>query len=575
MPKINFEEVGFKNFLSTGNQYTIISLNTHFTTFLYGENGSGKTTFADAISFALYGKPLRSINKPQLINSINNSDCEVYLKVSIGNVKYKIVRGIKPNKLEIYVDDSIESIEPPAGRELQDWLESLIGFTHKTYKHVVSLGNASYTPFLQLSPKDRRELVEDLRELNIFANMAKIAKDEIYLLNKEFTKIESDYKVLISKSEMLKGFIEQNEKETLERKSVIENDIKEILEKTNIQKERKNGLIEEGKKVSETLLNKQIDETRFKELSQLLQKYNNKIDSLQEKMNNIVSIEKCITCYQSVTKDHKHHIETKGKETISQYYEEISIIKEEYDILKNKCELYSVNSNILENIREDILKINKDLKTWGEIVEKYESMILKIDFSNTSIETRKLELKTVVDEIKDVSEKCGIIKDKIQILTDCQRHLKDDGIKASIINEFIPIFNTLVNKYLEELDFFVRFELDYEFNETIKSRHRDTFSYYSFSEGEKQRIDVAIMLAWRELTKLSGSDLASILILDEVFDSSLDQSAVDLLIEMIRNVDNNVFIISHKPMESFGEVDRILKFQKINNYSVMSEEQYE
>lgn len=572
MSKLILKEVGWKNFLSTGSAGTVIKLDVAPTTLISGATGSGKTSLNDAICFTWFNKALRNINKNQLINTINNGNTETFTAFSIGTNDYKITRGIKPNKLEILVN-GVE-LDLPSGRDPQEWIEALIGFSYKTCKHVVLLGNASYTPFMQMKTPERRELVEDLRSLDVFSAMSKLAKLELDRLNKSFSTLNGEVMVLNNKTTMLVDFITESEKNTTDRKSLIENDIAEQMLLITSTKEKRSDLVTMGKALAETYQGKPEDVRR--EISELTQTKRDAMArkmTLEKNMSDLNKLTTCPTCKQQVGEDHKHGIEQSVIKGLAKIDSGIELINTDLDKLDISNNHNVIIERQLSELRSQIVDLDNKIKTAESFIAKYKVMIDDIQKSGNGIETRKSELfatKSMV-ELKEIE--LSDFASQISVLQESQRHLKDDGIKASLIDQFIPIFNSLVNKYLGMMDFFVRFELDKEFNESIKSRHRDEFSYYSFSEGEKQQIDLALLFAWRELTMLSGNALTNVIVLDEVFDSSLDANVTELVINILGEMDDstNIVVISHKTNETFDTFERTITFEKIKNFSVIRE----
>jgi DNA repair exonuclease SbcCD ATPase subunit len=339
MAKITFHEVGWKNFLSTGNTYNVVHLDKTSTTLLYGDSGSGKTTVADALCYALYKRPLRPINLPQLINSINNGECEVYAKFTVNGDLYKVTRGLKPAVFEIEVNG--KPLDLASGREPQDWLESLLGMTFKTWKHVVSLGNASYTPFLQLAAKDRRELVEDLRDLDVFSSMQKLAKEEVSALNKTKAVLESDYKVLSSNATLLRSFISEAEKQSIDRKAEIQKDIDELVNKATSAKSAKDDLIDLGKLKSVEFVGYEETKVEYNAILKEKQNAEYKLNDLKSKINAVDDLTKCPTCYQEVTESHKTHIHTSGNAAIAKLEAGLAKIQPELDKLREACDNFA------------------------------------------------------------------------------------------------------------------------------------------------------------------------------------------------------------------------------------------
>lgn len=567
MSKLVLHEIGYRNFLSSGNQFTTITVDTHKTTLLCGQKGSGKTSVSDAICFTWFNKALRKISKTQLPNTINNKETETYTIFSIGTNRYKVLRGIKPNKLEITVND--EPLEIVSGKDPQEWLEELIGFSYKTLKHVVLLGNASLVPFMQMDAKERREVVEDLRELDIFSAMAKLAKEQTTVKTKEQSEVKSDVAVLTNKTSMLRTFITDTESNTTSQIESINQDIQKELSVIESKRATRSQLIDNGKTLAATII---CDPEAIKsELDGLVSQRNqaeSKKQRYEKTLDEFSALVDCPTCYQKVDSTHKHDIQEKVDNSILKLSGGLALIANEITALQEKVKHNQNVNNQLDLLRAEVKDVNQDIKICESHIEKYNSMIEKIQNSTQMIDGKKSELELAE---KDLSVKQTLLDDvtiEINTLLECQKHLKDDGIKASLIEAFIPLFNSLVNKYLDKLDFFVRFELDGEFNEVIKSRHRDTFSYYSFSEGEKATIDMALLFAWREITMMSGNALTNFMVLDEVIDSSLDDSATSSMLDILEEMDCHTIVISHKARELFQNFERIIEFSKIKNFSV-------
>ena len=568
--KLQLKEVGYKNFLSSGNAYTVLSIDSHKTTLLCGLKGSGKTSLNDAITFTWFNKALRKINKSLLVNTITGKETETYTIFSIGENEYKVLRGIKPNKLEITVNG--KELELVSGKDPQEWLEELLGFTFATMKHVILLGNASYTPFMKMDAKERRTVVEDLRGLDIFSTMSKIAKDELSERNKVLSTVNAEVMVLTNKSSMLKTFIEETESNTKSQLDSVDADIKHESSQIEAKQATRDSLISDGKTLAATIIGEPdaiYDELEALKLER--QTAMNKKSHLEKTLDEFSSLATCPTCYQVVDGDHKHDIQDKVDNSIFKLSGGIGLITKTIDDLQKSHDHNVKVSNDLDAMRTDLKEINKDVKNHQSSIVKYNGMIERINTAASSISVRKDELMHNEISLSRKQEELLAVKLEIETLQECQKHLKDDGIKASLIEVFIPLFNSLVNKYLDRLDFFVKFELDNEFNETIKSRHRDNFSYYSFSEGEKQTIDIAMLLTWREITMLSGNALTNVLILDEIIDSSLDDTATASMLDILEEMDGNTIVISHKSRDLFQNFERVIEFTKVKNFSTMKD----
>lgn len=566
---IIFSKVRWKNFISTGNTFTEIDLKRSTNTLIVGHNGAGKSTILDALTFGLFGKPFRKINKPQLMNTINNADCVVEIEFSIARKQYKVVRSIKPNTFEIYCDTVLVNQDAKA-KDYQEHLEKFIlKLNYKSFTQVVILGSASFVPFMQLSPADRRSIIEDLLDIQIFSSMNSLIKNKLSLIKDE--QKSADYAIELTNEKLLlqKQNLEENNKNHLVE---INKKIKEIADNdTHIDKITKN--IDLVQKHNDELVNKVIDKNAVSNRSTKLSTLQSKLEDNVKKLNKEISFyesnDNCPTCLQTIaieTKD-KHVNEKQSKLT------EISTAT-----TKLKEEIQSVYTRLGE-----IEKIQKHINA-------HNSEVVKLNTQVTSINNYNTRLSKEIDELKTRASTAGNDDNKIKLLNkDLQGYqivaeqlaidkqynefaatlLKDTGIKTKIIKQYLPVMNKLINKYLTSMDFFVNFNLNESFEETIKSRHRDEFSYASFSEGEKMRIDLALLFTWRQIAKMKNSVNTNLLILDEVFDSSLDGTGTEEFLKLLNSLDNNtnVFVISHKGDQLFDKFRSVIKFQKMNNFS--------
>jgi DNA repair exonuclease SbcCD ATPase subunit len=563
---IIFKTLRWKNLLSTGNHFTELKLNSNTNTLVVGTNGSGKSTMLDALCFALFGKPFRNINKPNLLNSINGKDCIVEVEFNIGNKQYKIVRGIKPNLFEIYQDGELIN-QDAAVRDYQEYLEKFIlKLNYKSFTQIVILGSASFTPFMQLSASDRRAIIEDLLDIEIFSTMNSLVKERT-ATNKELT------------------FVKKSEIDLLTQKYNLK---KEHQDKLNEDKDVKvNEYASEIQSCRETIrtLHREIDDLERKK-----QTYTEICSKIPENEKTIITFKKveskieskisqvgtdrsfyehnadCPTCRQAITLESK---ERHMGDLLSKEQELVSGLTElQYKIVERE--------SILEQLRSDeqklhTVRIELATKQTGKAgleaaISKLEKQIADLNTTenNTAIENLtsiKEEIDTAQEELKDLLEEKAYY-DAASVL------LKDTGIKTKIIKQYLPIINKLINKHLASLDFFVNFNLDESFKETIKSRHRDDFGYHNFSEGEKQRIDMALMLTWRAVAKLKNSSNTNLLILDEVFDSSLDTTGTEELMKILHGLEGvNLFVISHKGDILQDKFINTIKFEKVKNFS--------
>ena len=519
---IFFNKVRYKNFLSTGNAFTEIELTRSPNTLIVGQNGAGKSTILDALTFGLFGKPYRKINKPQLINSINDGKAVVEIEFSIGKKKYKIVRGIKPNVFEIYCDGNLVNQDAKA-TDYQEHLERFIlKLNYKSFTQVVILGSASFVPFMQLSAADRRTIIEELLDIGIFSSMNSVVKSTLSGIKDSQKDFDYKIKLLEEKIDLQKQNIEEHKKnfqaEIEKKRSEITNN--EVF-------------------VNKTLKDIELIQAHINQLTNKISDHskvsskNTKIITLQSKLNdNIKKLKKdiefyqnndnCPTCQQAIVEETKtNHITTKQSKI-----EEINTAKTQLqDELQKVCDRLEQISAIQKHINEhnsEIVKLNTQVASINQYNTKVLQEITQLEQSSVSTENDNEKLKTLNDDLASATQTASELAVEKQYYEFAATLLRDSGIKTKIIKQYLPIMNKLINKYLTAMDFFVNFNLNESFEETIKSRHRDEFSYASFSEGEKMRIDLALLFTWRQVAKMKNSTNTNLLILDEVFDSSLD-----------------------------------------------------
>jgi len=564
---ILFKRLRWKNLLSTGNHFTEILLNGNPNTLIVGTNGSGKSTMLDALCFGLFGKPFRGINKPNLLNSINGRDCVVEIEFSIGNKEYKIVRGIKPNVFEIY-QDAVLLNQDAAVRDYQDYLEKFIlKLNYKSFTQIVILGSASFTPFMQLSAADRRAIIEDLLDIQIFSTMNSLVKERLSN-NKDLTVAKKNEISLLDQKYELKKEYQDKLNEDIESK--VNEYEKEIL----LHRETIRTLcgeiddLEQSKKALAEICAK-IPENEKKIAA--FTKVESQIESKISKVGNDRSFYEhnadCPTCRQAITLEFKEgqltELATKEHELRSGLTELQTKITEQENIVAELRE----KDKELSNVRVQIATTNTSVKGLNDTIKRLEKEIKELRTPKVS-NTDTNELETIQTQIKEAQEELKQLMIDKTYLDVASTLLKDTGIKTNIIKQYLPVINKLVNKYLTSMDFFVNFNLDESFKETIKSRHRDDFSYHNFSEGEKQRIDMALMLTWRAVAKLKNSTNTNLLILDEVFDSSLDTSGTEDLMKILHTLDGvNLFVISHKGDILQDKFMNTIRFEKVKNFS--------
>jgi len=564
---ITFKKIRYKNFLSTGNTPIEVDFSKSKTTLIVGTNGSGKSTLLDALCFVLFNKPFRMIKKDQMINTINSSDCVVEVEFIVGTIPYKVVRCIKPNKFEIYKNNKL--INQDANNiDYQKYLEkTIMKLNYRSFIQVVMLGSSSYEPFMKMKPRYRREVVEEILDIRVFGLMDLNLRSQQSDLQKRLTDARHKVDILKTKHDTENQYLN-----TLKSKG---NSFKEVKEKSLQQNETNKKVYE--RKIeklnidlalqNEKIKNKNTYDSKLMKLSKLESKISSNLENHKKTLDFFEKNDTCPTCTQPIEKDFKHQKcnTTKDKiDTLStglkDLLSEITNTEEKIKGFNNvstkindmKIDIAKIN-NSLENINYNSNSINEELKNFSSDNDM-SSIESKLDVMKVDIETSKKELDKIVEE-----------KGYVDILREI---LNDTGAKAKIIKKYVPIMNNLINKYLQSMDFFVSFNLDEEFNETVKSRYRDNFNYNSFSEGEKMRIDLALLFTWRAIAKMKNSANTNLLILDEIFDGSLDGQGTDDFFKIIDTLKNeNIFVISHKGDILFDKFTNIIKYEKYKNFT--------
>jgi len=567
---ILFKKIRFKNFLSTGNQYTEIDFTKSSTNLIVGNNGAGKSTLLDALCFSLYGRGFRKINKPQLINSVNEKDCRVEVEFSIGNIEWKIVRGIKPSIFEVYRNGSVLD-QSAAALDQQKWLEqNVIKMNYKSFTQIVILGSSTFVPFMQLSTTHRREVIEDLLDIKIFSSMNIVIKEKIRQSKEEIKVLELKKESLLDKVKMQQEFIGELENRG---KKDIDNNNRKI---SDLDKEIEQHL-DENTSLEEPLREYIKEQDNLIGYADKLRKLGNLKGKISQKVSTITKEHKfftentvCPTCTQSIEETFRinkiNDAQNKAKELQSGYKELEEAIKEEEERERQFTSLSKEISKLTNGISQNNIKINGLRRQIRNL--EHEIQVLTENLANRNSEHEKLE--SFKDNLKTTYDELASKKDKINYYDFSYSLLKDGGVKSKIIKKYLPLINQQVNRYLQMMDFYINFTLDEEFNETVQSPIHEDFSYASFSEGEKMRIDLALLFTWREVARFKNSVNTNLLIMDEVFDSSLDGFGTEEFLKIIRYVikDANIFVISHKT----GLEDRfesVIKFEKIKGFSRM------
>ena len=569
---ILFKQIAYRNFLSSGNQATEIEFTDTQTTLIVGANGSGKSTMLDALCFGLFNKAFRKINKSQLINSTNEKECLVEIDFSIGTKEYKIKRGIKPNIFEIWIDGILQNQAASSTDQQKQLEDSILKLNYKSFTQIVILGSASFVPFMQLSTANRREVVEDLLDIKIFSAMNAVIKDRIKNTNDKIKELSLKQSMTEEKVEMQKEFIESIEKsgkENIEKKRDKITSIITYIDQLTAENTQK---VEEVSNTLQPQLENLLDASKkLKQLSNLKGKISEKVSSITEQHKFFNNNSVCPTCTQTIEEEFRlnkvSESETKAKELQQGYNELKEAIQQEekrereFNVVSK--EISSLNNEISNN-NAKISQLNKQTR---DLDQEIQDITNKIKNRNTE---RKVltDLEQTLDLIQTEKSKN---KEDVSYFDFAHSLMKDGGIKGKIIKKYLPLMNQQINKYLQMMDFYINFTLDEEFSEKIKSPIHEDFTYESFSEGEKMRINLAILFTWREIARMKNSVNTNLLILDEVFDSSLDFMGTDYFTRIIKYVikDTNIFVISHKTDELIDKFDRVIKFEKIKGFSKM------
>ena len=565
---IIFRKIRWRNFLSTGNHFTEIQLDNASNTLVVGSNGAGKSTVLDALCFVLFGKPFRSVNKPQLMNSINNKDCVVEIEFNVGNKSFRIVRGIKPNLFEIYQDGTLLN-QDAASRDYQEHLEKFIlKLNYKSFTQIVILGSASFTPFMQLSAADRRAIIEELLDIQIFSAMNNIIKEKLTINKDSIATKKHEIDLAQQKYDLQKLHTDEVDQNNAEK--AIQYDKAIQLTYGEIQEIHANTATTTSK-IEESLqlvINKSQVETKLKTITKIesqieanLSKYRKDISFFQQNDN-------CPTCRQEIALGFK---ETELANTNQRVTEcEHGLIDLEKKIIEEQSKLNEMAETQKEIQKLQILAAtnNTAVIEKQKYIKTVEKQLAELNLNKESTAKEQQQLQELLDCLLKQQEDLRTLIEEKTYYDAASGLLKDTGIKTKIVKQYLPIINKLVNKYLASFDFFVNFNLDESFRETIKSRHRDEFTYASFSEGEKQKIDLALLFSWRAVAKLKNSANTNLLILDEVFDSSLDANGTEYLMMILHMLEGaNVFVISHKGDVLQDKFRNLIRFEKVKNFS--------
>ena len=562
---IRLKVVRWRNFLSTGNQFLEVNLDKEPMTLIVGKNGAGKSTLIDAITFSLFGKPFKKINKGQLMNTVNEKDLVTEIEFSIGKSEWKVRRGIKPALFEIYNNGKIIN-QDAKSTDYQKYLEDkILKLNFKSFTQIVVLGSASFVPFMQLSANDRRVIIEDILDIGIFSVMKNLLKDRSAMLREELSETEYEIKLLQEKIKLHEKHIEElKSKSDTKRKSDIDK-----IEETQKEITKLNEEIDEHQDLVVSLMKSIADEPKTYKKNTELDKYRSQINKNLKKLNKDKKFfeekENCPTCEQDID-------ETFKKNKLNDVSDDIEEMNEGLDKIEKEIENVCNRLGEISECNKDIQKEENEIRTKNGYIKSHNSFIKHLNEElNNKIEDIDAGKITILNnELNDSKETRAQYAEQKRYYDILGTILNDKGIKTRIIRKYLPVINNHVNMYLKDMDFFVNFQLDENFQETIKSRHRDDFSYYSFSEGEKKRIDIALLLTWRYIAAMRNSVNVNLLILDEVFDASLDQAGVDDLMKLFHLLDKtNLFIISHKLDVLDDKFPAKITVEKLKNFSTM------
>ena len=570
---IIFNTIRWKNFLSTGNQFTQVILDSNPSTLIQGSNGAGKSTILDALTFVLFNKPFRRINKPQLVNSINEKDCVVEIEFTIGSIVWRVHRGIKPNKFEIYRNDVLVD-QVAASTDQQKWLEqNVLKMNFKSFTQVVILGSSTFVPFMQLTPAYRREVIEDILDIQIFSTMNVLLKDRLRQVIEQQRECGYELKSAEEKVKMQEEYIRNsqisNEGVILKKQEEIDKIEEEIfdLQKQINMLEAENLDIDAYTSEFDTI-SKQI-----RKLNELHFKISHNKTDAEKNLDFFHDNDTCPTCTQNIEKEFKDRKISDLRGKTLQYVDALSKMEEQLLDLDGKFTLLQERRDVKKTNASKVFHLSNIIKRNENSIFNLKEEINRLSDS-PDIAKMQGKLEVYQEEYSQTEQRCAEVSKQKSEYEVIGNFLKDGGIKAQIIKKYIPIINNRINRHLTNMDFYVNFTLDEEFDEVIKSRYRDEFSYASFSEGEKQKIDLALLFTWREIARMKSSVSTNLLILDEVFDSSLDASGTEELLKILKSLDSstNTFVISHK-----GEilVDRFvnnIRFDKVNDFSKIVEE---
>ena len=565
---IIFKKIRWKNFLSTGNTFVELELNKYQTTLIIGTNGSGKSTLLDALCFSLFNRPFRGIKKEQIVNTINTGDCLVELEFTIGRKYYKIRRGIKPTIFEIYCDGELLNQEAST-IDYQNVLEDqILKLNYRAFKQVITLGSSSYQPFMQMRPRHRREVVEEILDIRVLTHMDILTRNQQTELTSKITEAKHQYDIIQSKFDLEYKHLQELKSRSLDDIDVKKSNLNKNKDITKEYLQKIQTLDTEYNTLEENIKDKETTEKKLKDLSKLEAKIEQNLKTHEKNLNFFEENDTCPTCTQPLESEFRGEKRAYEKGKIITLNDGMKKLVEEITKVEDKLTNIDKISKKLYDIRIEMSKINTSIDGLKKFSDDLHNEIILLENRDTNTSDIEKELEEFKKQLEETKIELSQVMEKKKYTDVIREILSDRGAKAKIIKKYLPIMNTLINQYLQAMDFFISFHLDEEFNETVKSRFRDTFDYNSFSEGEKMRIDLALVFTWRAIAKMKNSTNTNLMILDEIFDSSLDNQGTDDFFKIIKNMSNeNIFIISHKGDILFDKFTNIIKFEKEHNFT--------
>jgi len=566
---IHFKKVRWKNLLSSGNKFTTIELDRSSTTLILGDNGAGKSTLLDALCFGLYGKGFRNLKKDLLVNSINNKELLVEIEFTIGKKEYKVIRGAKPNKFELYVNNTLIN-QDATMKDYQDHLEkNILKMSHRSFTQVAILGSANFTPFMQLKARDRRKLVEDLLDISIFSTMKLILRKKVSDHNIEVKETEHEIEILEERINGLNSQLNALQKNRDEQIQKYESSIEETEANINSLLQRVDEKTEDVVEKKSLIEDSTSQKDRLQQANELERKLSDNYKKAIKDVEFYESNEECPTCKQGLDEEHKkQHIQERQSKA-DEIRSALGEISKQIQGTQNRLEEIREVQDAIEEVQRTIGLLQTEITSNQKYIKKIQSQIEELSKGISGGDEVSDKLTDSEDTLDTLLAKKKDLVDRTHYFEIAQLLLRDEGIKSRIIKQYVPIMNKLINKYLASLEFYVGFELDENFEETIKSRFRDVFKYENFSQGEKMRIDLALLFTWRAVARMKNSVNTNLLILDEVFDSSLDEAGTDDFLRLLNTLSEktNAFIISHKGDQLYDKFEEVIRFEKHKNFS--------